>query len=219
MTGSLMVFNTAEPGPVVHVPYLPNEPVFYIVDRISAILAEDHTQIGGCKLFVNGGPIHDMSNGEGTNIEGLCDCHKGNHRVICEQGFGITEMTTVKFECPLCHRSRVTSVTVGFAECKFRVHGIKMCGDQCTTDWTTVTREDCYALFDPAKHANWRRLMIESVSLDGAANGERCLMRMEPMQQPMELDCGHHYHSKCSQQWNECLTCLHNKDLPSGTWS
>lgn len=109
-------------------------------------------------------------------------------------------MATTEFECSLCGSKDVTPVTTGFSECKFRVHGIKMSGEQCTSIWTAITEDDNYAVFDSKKQMYWHRLMIESVALDGA-DGECFLMCLKSMMDPKELKCGHHYHT---QSFDKC---------------
>ncbi|KAG0069136.1 hypothetical protein BGZ89_003477, partial [Linnemannia elongata] len=57
---------------------------------------------------------------------------------------------------------RITPITVGFMQCKYRFHGIKLSGEQYTSDWRKVTKDDCYQVFKPDKQVHWRRLVIES---------------------------------------------------------
>ncbi|KAG0342551.1 hypothetical protein BG000_003550 [Podila horticola] len=284
MVNTLVVFNTSVPGSVVYVPFLSDEPVYFVIDRISALLGENPAQFADRKLFVNGFPLKndsksidhyrilgngfsyrshrvcyqvlvmtltghtlcipcspdetirqikdhetslrkfDFSNkvpqgrvaGGGTNIECRCKCNKGKYLVICRRGYGLTEMTTVAFTCPLCRHENITPVTVGFTNCKFRVHGIKLSGEQYTSDWTTVTKEDRYARFNPSKQETWRRLVIESVVLGETSVGERCLMCLQQMDKPKKLGCGHHYHAECFQNWNRCPACLYNQHVASG---
>lgn len=46
-----MSFNTADPESVVHAPYTPDEPIYYDIERISAVLGEDLTQGTGRVIF------------------------------------------------------------------------------------------------------------------------------------------------------------------------
>lgn len=142
---------------------------------------------------------------DGTNIECRCDCNHGQYRVICQQEFGLVDFNTQEFKCPLCYRKNIAPITVGFTKCRFRVRGIKMSGEQCTTDWTTVDLQDGYLLYNSEKQASWRRLIIESVKLDGATTDEKCLMCLRWMNEPKELQCGHRYHAECYGKWNRCL--------------
>lgn len=85
-------------------------------------------------------------------------------------------MTTVGFRCPRCLNQNTIPVTVGYTDCKFRGQRIKMLGEQCTSDWMTVTKEDCCARFDPSDQATWSRLVIEYLGVDDSTVGERCLI-------------------------------------------
>lgn len=155
----------------------------------------------------------------GTNIECRCDCNDGKYLVICKQSFDIVELTSANFKCPVCHRARLSPVTAGFVGCKFRFHGIKTSGEQYTSEWMATAVKDGYARFDPKKQASWYRLMIESVSLHGAAHHGRCMMCLEKMWEPKELTCGHHYHAECFARWDRCPTCHYNKSLTTGVWT
>ncbi|KAF9380763.1 hypothetical protein CPB97_008154 [Podila verticillata] len=155
----------------------------------------------------------------GTNIECRCDCNDGKYLVICKQSFDIVELTSANFKCPVCHRACLSPVTAGFVGCKFRFHGIKTSGEQYTSEWMATAVKDGYARFDPKKQASWYRLMIESVSLHGAAHHGRCMMCLEKMWEPKELTCGHHYHAECFARWDRCPTCHYNKSLTTGVWT
>ncbi|KAF9145266.1 hypothetical protein BGX21_006956, partial [Mortierella sp. AD011] len=115
----------------------------------------------------------------GTNVECKCACTP-NYRVICEKGFGLMELSEARLCCPNCNKSnKVTPVTVGFVRCKYRFHGIKENDEQYTSEWKEVKRDDFYQVFDPSKQSKWRRLVIESASLDASEECAICLERME----------------------------------------
>ncbi|KAG0242841.1 hypothetical protein BGX31_011504 [Mortierella sp. GBA43] len=108
--------------------------------------------------------------GRGTNVECKCECTP-NYRVICRKGRGTIELADSSFTCPKCQKDdRIAPVTIGFVDCKYRFHGIKSTGEQYTSEWSTVTREDCYLMFDPSKQVRWRRLVIESVEISAPEN-------------------------------------------------
>ncbi|KAF9374994.1 hypothetical protein CPC16_000963, partial [Podila verticillata] len=132
------------------------------------------------------------------------------------QGFGLVEFNTQEFKCPLCYRKNIAPIIAGFTKCRFRVRGIKMSGEQCTTDWTTVDLQDGYLLYNSEKQASWCRLIIESVKLDGAATDEKYLMCLRRMNEHKELQCGHRYHAEYYGKWNRCPTCHYNKHLSTG---
>ncbi|KAF9997697.1 hypothetical protein BGZ79_008605 [Entomortierella chlamydospora] len=114
----------------------------------------------------------------GANVECKCNCTKG-YRVICQKGFGAIELSKEQFICPNCDQSnRITPVTVGFSECKYRFHGINASGQQYTSDWKVVKPEDCYQLFNPSNQTTWKRLVIESADFGYC---EDCTICLEPL--------------------------------------
>ncbi|KAG0344923.1 hypothetical protein BG004_004080 [Podila humilis] len=77
-------------------------------------------------------PIPDRTASYGTNIEGRCPCTP-EYAVVDEKHFGCIELSTGKCACPRCLKP-LKPVTVGFALCKYRFHGIKYSGEQYTSD-------------------------------------------------------------------------------------
>ena len=151
----------------------------------------------------------------GTNVECKCECTP-SYRVICRKDFGTIELSDATFTCPNCHRQdTIVPVTVGFASCKYRFHGIKGNGQQYTSDWKDVTKDDLYQLFSPSKQITWKRLAIESARL---GSPEECVICLEPMHTTRSLDCGHRFHQACYGQWNlACPLCRFNQHLNGNT--
>ncbi|KAG0209911.1 hypothetical protein BGX28_009878 [Mortierella sp. GBA30] len=149
----------------------------------------------------------------GTNVECKCECTP-DYRVICRQRFGTIEVSQAEFECPNCKSNKVVPVTVGFMECKYRFHGIKLTGEQYTSEWKSVTEEDLYQRFDPSKQTTWRRLIVESAPLSKL---EDCVICLEPMEHQESLSCGHRFHEECYSKWKSCCpNCRFNQHLISG---
>ncbi|KAH7034474.1 hypothetical protein BKA57DRAFT_476320 [Linnemannia elongata] len=150
----------------------------------------------------------------GTNVECKCEC-TSPHKVICQKRFGTLELSQTTFICPNCNRSdRITPITVGFMQCKYRFHGIKLSGEQYTSDWRKVTKDDCYQVFKPDKQVHWRRLVIESAGLQ---EHDECSICLEQLRQFHTLRCGHQFHTECIEQWDgSCPNCRYNRHLVSG---
>ncbi|KAF9354840.1 hypothetical protein BGX34_010784 [Mortierella sp. NVP85] len=146
---------------------------------------------------------------KGTNIECKCECTP-DHRVICRKYFGIIELSEATFICPNCHRhDTIVPVTVGFWACKYRFHGIKINGQQYTSEWKDVNESDLFQMFDPSKQTTWKRLVIESARL-GAPDD--CTICLEPMHTAKSLHCGHRFHQACYNKWNSsCPLCRFNQ--------
>ncbi|KAG0310870.1 hypothetical protein BGZ97_012255 [Linnemannia gamsii] len=101
----------------------------------------------------------------GTNVECNCACTPG-YKVICRKGFGTVELSEDRLMCPVCYTSdELVPVTVGFMECQYRFFGIKETGEQFTSEWTEVAKEDAYQQFLPDKQTTWKRLIIESADM------------------------------------------------------
>ncbi|KAG0216666.1 hypothetical protein BGX33_012335 [Mortierella sp. NVP41] len=130
----------------------------------------------------------------GTNIECRCACTP-SYLVISRFGFGITEVSKGQYLCPRCYKAdRTVPVTVGFTECKYRLHGLKSSsGEQFTSEWTTVLDEDCYQRLDPGNQTSWSRLVIESMALEGEEGCVICLEELlggpEEVQEEVGIDC------------------------------
>ncbi|KAF9079363.1 hypothetical protein BGX23_004253 [Mortierella sp. AD031] len=102
----------------------------------------------------------------GTNIECNCACTP-THQVVCQMNLGIVELNKAIFKCPNCLQSDwIVPVTVGFAQCKYRFHGLKTTGEHYISKWKTVRESDCYQVFGPDEGIVWVRLIIESAKLD-----------------------------------------------------
>jgi ubiquitin len=146
----------------------------------------------------------------GTNIE--CKCVCTSYRVICRKGFGTLELRDERFTCPNCNRSdHIVPDTVGFTSCKYRFHGIKATGEQYASSWKRVEADDCYQRFDPDKSTTWRRLIIESASLQDFDDCTICLRKLRTFD---TLGCGHVFHSACIGRWNgSCPNCRYNRHL------
>ncbi|KAF9295097.1 hypothetical protein BGZ88_002778 [Linnemannia elongata] len=150
----------------------------------------------------------------GTNVECKCECTP-NYMVICMEKFSTLELSRATFICPNCDESdRITPITIGFMQCKYRFHGIKGSGEQYTSDWKEVNEDDCYQLFKPDKQVHWRRLVIESTGLDEC---DECSICLEELRKFDTLGCGHQFHAECIEQWDgSCPNCRYNRHLVSG---
>lgn len=150
----------------------------------------------------------------GTNVECQCECTPG-YRVICMKEFNTLELSRATFVCPNCYRcDRITPITVGFMRCKYRFHGIKLSGEQYTSGWKEVSKDDCYQQFNPDKQIHWRRLVIESAGLHEC---DECSICLEQLQKFDTLGCGHRFHSDCIVQWDgSCPNCRFNRHLVGG---
>lgn len=151
----------------------------------------------------------------GTNIECKCECTP-KYRVICRKGYGKIELSDSTFTCPNCQEDdRIVPVTIGFVDCKYRFHGTKSTGEQYTSEWSTVTKDDCYLIFDPTKQVRWRRLVIESAQVSAPEKCSVCLVSI-PAATP-KLPCGHNIHLACFSKMKSCAVCTFNKRLKSVT--
>lgn len=162
--------------------------------------------------FSNKAPKGRMCNA-GTNIECRCECTP-SYDVIVPMGFGSIEICETTFRCPNCEKvNTITPVTTGFMKCKYRFHGIKRSNEQYTSEWTDVTEDDKYQLFEPHNKTTWLRLVIESAKLDEV---EDCAICLSPMgkKNTKRLGCGHLFHATCYSKWNlSCPTCRFNQHL------
>lgn len=151
----------------------------------------------------------------GTNVKCKCECTPG-YLVTCQKQFGIFELSDATFTCPNCNRDdKLVSITVGFRTCKYRIHGIKSNGEQYTSDWKNVTKNDLYQMIDSRKQAAWRRLVIESAPLGAPDECPICWMDMI---KTMSLGCGHRFHQDCFSKWNSfCPLCRYNRHLMTGS--
>jgi hypothetical protein len=150
----------------------------------------------------------------GTNVECQCRCTP-THRVICMMGKGSVELSRDILTCPNCGRSDgITPITVGFVHCKYKFYGIKAAnGEQYTSEWKNVRKDDDYQLFNPDKRITWRRLVIESAGMD---QFDECAICLEPLQKFQTLSCGHRFHAPCVRKWpDSCPCCRYNRHLIS----
>ncbi|KAF9148487.1 hypothetical protein BG015_009783 [Linnemannia schmuckeri] len=147
----------------------------------------------------------------GTNIECACNCTT-THRVVCKKAFGTLELSRAMFVCPNCGESDgITPITVGFMRCKYRFRGIKASGEQYNSDWKDVKESDYYQLFDSNKEISWRRLDIETVSLD---EWDECAICLDTLGEFDTLECSHRFHADCIRKWTgSCPTCRHERHL------
>ncbi|KAG0269013.1 hypothetical protein DFQ27_005119 [Actinomortierella ambigua] len=147
----------------------------------------------------------------GINVECRCECTP-QYLVICRKGFNIVEMTKTKLVCPNCSEShKITPVTVGFAECQYRFMGLKMSGEQYTSEWFDVRPEDMYQRFDPGKQVVWRRLMIQSKPRN---DKDDCIVCLGVKRGVETYGCGHTYHKECFSRIGECCyACKFDKQL------
>ncbi|KAK3830698.1 MAG: hypothetical protein J3R72DRAFT_455497 [Linnemannia gamsii] len=150
----------------------------------------------------------------GTNVECNCTCTP-EYQVICQKEFGILEVADSRFTCPNCKKSdRITPITVGFIECRYRFHGIKATGEQYTSEWKDVTKDDCYQLFPSDKTTIWTRLVIETKALE---KFDECSICLEDLHFFDTLGCGHKFHVGCISGWNgSCPNCRFNQHLTTG---
>ncbi|KAH7034475.1 hypothetical protein BKA57DRAFT_185335 [Linnemannia elongata] len=144
----------------------------------------------------------------GTNVECVCNC-TSTHRVVCKKAFGTLTLSESFFVCPNCGESDgIIPVTVGFRRCKYRFRGTKASGELYTSDWKEVTTDDCYQLFESSREISWHHLDIETASLDY----DECPICLEPMKESETLECDHHFHSECINNWTgSCPTCRHER--------
>lgn len=150
----------------------------------------------------------------GTNVEVRCNCV--TYRVIIPQGNGIYDLMSSCLRCVVCGSTTATPVTVGFYDCKYRIHGVKENNERYTSDWKIVPKEDQYQVYDESKgEASWKVLIIESRPI-GAV--DRCTICLEPLTSDKQtIACGHTYHAKCHSQWHTgCPICNLNQDFEVG---
>lgn len=150
----------------------------------------------------------------GTNVEVRCNCV--TYRVIIPQGNGIYDLMSSCLRCVVCGSTTATPVTVGFYDCKYRIHGVKENNERYTSDWKIVPKEDQYQVYDESKgEASWKVLIIESRPI-GAV--DRCTICLEPLiSDKQTIACGHTYHAKCHSQWHTgCPICNLNQDFEVG---
>ncbi|KAG2219725.1 hypothetical protein INT45_006057 [Circinella minor] len=141
----------------------------------------------------------------GTNIEIECECTP-SHRVIYNKGIGIYELGNSFTQCPNCHRTNVKPITVGFAKCQYRIHGVKEDGTEFKSDWKEVTDKDAYQRYDPSDQVSWKRLGIESKDLNAQTKDPSCTICLEDVVfMKTSLPCGHQFHTSCISRWK--LTC------------
>lgn len=150
----------------------------------------------------------------GTNVECKCACTP-KYQVICIKKFGTMELSEESFTCPNCYKSdKIVPVTVGFMQCRYRFHGIKMTGEQYTSEWTNVVADDCYQLFNADKSTTWQRLVIESTNMSDC---DECSICLEYLRTFDTLGCGHKFHTSCISGWNgSCPNCRFNQHLAVG---
>ncbi|KAF9119095.1 hypothetical protein BG015_006427, partial [Linnemannia schmuckeri] len=85
--------------------------------------------------------------------------------------FETVELAETKLMCPVCYNSdTLVPVTVGFRTCQYRFFGIKETGEQFTSEWTEVAKENAYQQFAPDNQATWKRLIIESSDMHDSDN-------------------------------------------------
>ncbi|KAI8600738.1 hypothetical protein EDD21DRAFT_376361 [Dissophora ornata] len=200
-----------------------NGPTLYILYRLigggggprpSTQFTDVSNTEGVSKIQLSNSAPPGRSVSRGTNLECKCKCTP-RYPVIYQQGVGTIELSQAKFICPNCGMSdKIIPSTVGFLECKYRFHGIKTTGQQYTSEWKDVTKEDAYQLFNPNNQTLWRRLIIESAELDDC---EICTICLEKMRGTKLLGCGHRFHGHCYAQWNSsCPNCRFNQHLITG---
>jgi hypothetical protein len=89
---------------------------------------------------------------KGINIEIKC-LFTSDYRVISPQGIGLFDLIydANRVKCPLCQQSEIKLETVGFINCEYRIHGIKIDKSPYSSEWKIVKEEDQYQVFDPNK--------------------------------------------------------------------
>lgn len=139
----------------------------------------------------------------GTNIEIKCPCTP-TYRVISQIGYGLFDLIYDgnQIKCPLCNKSNIKLETVGFVECQYRIHGIKLDTTLYKSEWKNVTKEDQYEIFDPDKTGKitWLRLMIESRKIESKDTCTICLELVYDNDKQI-IKCGHQFHKKCISEW------------------
>ncbi|KAF9082230.1 hypothetical protein BGX23_012666 [Mortierella sp. AD031] len=148
----------------------------------------------------------------GAKIECNCSCTP-DHRVICPTNMGFTDLANKTLACTNCHKSNtIVPVGVGFLQCRYRLHGMKLDGKQFTSEWTSVTRDDGYQYFDPDNQRNWHRLVIETTELRAIDNCRVCLWKL--YNDVDTLECGHHLHEGCASKFvGFCPNCYFNQNI------
>ncbi|KAG0213560.1 hypothetical protein BGX33_002844 [Mortierella sp. NVP41] len=148
----------------------------------------------------------------GAKIECNCSCTP-DHRVICPTNMGFTELANKTLTCTNCHKSdTIVPVGVGFLQCRYRLHGMKLDGKQFTSEWTSVTWDDGYQYFDPNNQRNWHRLVIETTELRAIDNCTVCLWKL--YNDVDTLECGHHLHEGCASKFVDfCPNCYFNQNF------
>ncbi|KAI9276710.1 hypothetical protein BDA99DRAFT_600606 [Phascolomyces articulosus] len=136
----------------------------------------------------------------GTNIEVECECTP-DYRVIHTHGMGLFELNKSLAQCPNCKSTNVKPVTVGFTECQYRIHGVKLDGTRFKSDWKRVLEEDMYQRYDPSNQVAWKRLGIESKRLEENAEEPCCTICLEDVKATKTLSCGHRFHTDCISRW------------------
>jgi hypothetical protein len=143
---------------------------------------------------------------KGTNVEILCNCTP--YQVISPKTYGLLDLQTDKLKCPNCSRNdQNQALTIGFVECEYRIHGIKMDNSQYTSDWIRVEESDNYVLYDTKKAGvtTWKRLVIESKKL---GNMDLCTICLDTLNNITTIPCGHQFHANCISKWHmSCPNC------------
>jgi hypothetical protein len=149
----------------------------------------------------------------GANVECECYCTPIT-RVICQKNLGTLEIANSHFVCPNCSNSdKIKPKTVGFLNCKVRVHRIRSIdGEQHTTEWMEVRGDDCYFLAGAnIGNVTRRRLIYETISLNHRPTCTICLKVPEFFK---TLPCGHRFHVGCIRKWKGvCPNCQYNRHL------
>ncbi|KAF9162439.1 hypothetical protein DFQ26_003548, partial [Actinomortierella ambigua] len=148
---------------------------------------------------------------DGINIECRCKCTP-KYDVICCMDFTIVELDKTKFVCPNCNSSdKIQPVTVGLMECKYRFMGLRESGEQYTSGWSIVKRQNEYQLFDSSKQVKWQRLLIQAQPRD---ERDVCIICLRTSSGIKTYDCGHPFHDECyAKVGGWCFSCKFDKQL------
>lgn len=171
--------------------------------------ADVSSSAGTTKLHLSETAAAGREVDKGTNIELRCSCTK--YDVIACQGYGTFDLIFdgAKVKCPNCCKTGGKLETVGFYDCKYKTHGIKLGSDGPIlheSEWKTVSLQDEYQLFDTKRNVakvNWIRLVIESKPSWQVEECPICLEHMEGGNVQVMPKCGHAFHPGCIEEWQK----------------
>jgi small subunit ribosomal protein S27Ae len=160
----------------------------------------------------------------GLNLEGICrnaNCAAYNQTVVCERGFGVTNVCRVRCHCPICQTSFVPT-TSGFTKCEWLADGLKSNGTPVNLAWKPVG--DAYQLFDAEVNIiDWEVLTIvcrrpkpaptQDLRLHTAVSGlchaaRMCVLCTQRTADTALVPCKHTLCSTCALYETYCPRCF-----------